>query len=743
MSIKKNVDVQPGVGVPAIFHCSQGDKGTRIILGLLNNNDTYTIPEGTTAIIRGSRADGTLFTEITADIDTTTEIKFNLTEDMTSVAGPVECEAVMTSGTANVIGTANFIVNVEKSPASIGSVSPGTDAAETWLVNELTNLDISDLDDESVVDAINSKANESTIAPEFDPSGSYTAGSYVHKNGVLYRFTAAHSGAWTGTDAETVTVGGEITDLKVDLGNDVNLSGWVVGGLNVNTGASNTYNTRSKISISPDTDFISVEAGTNYYVDAYVWHEGVFIGGWDGTTCAKGTDYRLKHIDLIKLIETTQPSAITIVVQNLTNTAINQSDIPNNITFFKPHYATTKKVGALSNVLFVDDSNAWEQGGINVSTGAFMSFSYRIRKKLNRSVSQIFATSGFNFNVFAFDGSTYIGVWDGSDFAKNEKWFTNFLDVTLLRDFGYALYLVGGYSNNASVAPSDGSNITAKDNAIYYTEDKIVMPVLSPNVIYQCRNVDTVSIPPESKWYVKSAYDNQYDRVRFNVRKTTDGHYVLIHDGTINNVAVNKDGTAISATISSDGQSLENLNQYDWGLKYGQQYAGATVPTLEESLKFANAYNLGVTLELHWSLTGSECTDIINICAKYGAITNLILIFQNGYNYASMNYFKTRVPKISYYIGGTEEWITSNIEQIKTLKTAENRLYLQPYPIGTVASDSLINLAVINDCDLYCSWVLSESDFSAFAFEHGYSLMELQGIKNVKKYVTAIADGMI
>lgn len=155
MSIKKNVNVQPGVGVPEIFHCSQGDKGTRIILGLLNNNDNYTIPEGTTAIIRGSRADGTLFTEITADIDTTTEIKFNLTEDMTSVAGPVECEAVMSSGSANVIGTANFIINVEKSPASVGSVFPGTDAATAWLIDKLENEPINALNDESVVDAIN------------------------------------------------------------------------------------------------------------------------------------------------------------------------------------------------------------------------------------------------------------------------------------------------------------------------------------------------------------------------------------------------------------------------------------------------------------------------------------------------------------------------------------------------------------------------------------------------------------
>ena len=52
------------------------------------------------------------------------------------------------------------------------------------------------------------------VAPEFSDQSSYTAGSYVLKNGVLYRFTSDHAaGAWTGTDAETVTVGGELTRL--------------------------------------------------------------------------------------------------------------------------------------------------------------------------------------------------------------------------------------------------------------------------------------------------------------------------------------------------------------------------------------------------------------------------------------------------------------------------------------------------------------------------------------------------
>ena len=62
-------------------------------------------------------------------------------------------------------------------------------------------------------DALASKINSDIVAPEFSDSTAYSAGSYVLKNGVLYKFTQAHSGAWTGTDAEEVTVGGELNRL--------------------------------------------------------------------------------------------------------------------------------------------------------------------------------------------------------------------------------------------------------------------------------------------------------------------------------------------------------------------------------------------------------------------------------------------------------------------------------------------------------------------------------------------------
>lgn len=56
------------------------------------------------------------------------------------------------------------------------------------------------------------------IAPLFDATKAYAAGDCVIKDAALYRFVSAHAaGAWVGTDAEEVTVGDELTNLKADF----------------------------------------------------------------------------------------------------------------------------------------------------------------------------------------------------------------------------------------------------------------------------------------------------------------------------------------------------------------------------------------------------------------------------------------------------------------------------------------------------------------------------------------------
>lgn len=57
-----------------------------------------------------------------------------------------------------------------------------------------------------------------SVAPIFDSTAAYTAGSYCNYNGQIYRFTADHAaGSWTGSDVTAVNVGGELSDLKQDF----------------------------------------------------------------------------------------------------------------------------------------------------------------------------------------------------------------------------------------------------------------------------------------------------------------------------------------------------------------------------------------------------------------------------------------------------------------------------------------------------------------------------------------------
>lgn len=372
LSIKREVDIMPGVSAPVVFHVSQGDVGTSVILGLLNNGASYTIPTGVTISIIGSASNGAVFTPVSATFSGS-DVTFLLSEEMSAVAGPTLCEAVISLNN-DVLGTANFIINVEASPMG-GDVPPVfTDAAWLWMLNKMETEIVEDIEtspgtDATIINGINEalttgratqdalaetdervdavapwfssssaytegdyvylstgsaiklyrftadhaagawtgtdveevtvseelnrlegsgsgKADELTIAPEFDTSASYTAGSYVLKNGVLYRFASDHSaGAWTGNDAVVVTVGGEVKGVNNAIYDMSEGYTWNNGYYALGTGVwtpqtgSVTYHSTEKINgkIPDDSDLIHSEymSGDSFYP---VWLDSTYQG---------------------------------------------------------------------------------------------------------------------------------------------------------------------------------------------------------------------------------------------------------------------------------------------------------------------------------------------------------------------------------------------------------------------------------------------------------------------------------
>ena len=60
-------------------------------------------------------------------------------------------------------------------------------------------------------------ANAANLAPAFDSTATYAVGDLVLYDGAVYRFKAAHTGAWSSSDAEHTTLGAEMEDVNAAL----------------------------------------------------------------------------------------------------------------------------------------------------------------------------------------------------------------------------------------------------------------------------------------------------------------------------------------------------------------------------------------------------------------------------------------------------------------------------------------------------------------------------------------------
>lgn len=116
------LDMTPGT--KPIVNVSQYDTGARtLVFHLRQNRQTFTPPEGCTAILHGIKPDSTYFS-YAVEIDGDTVVA-DCTEQMTACVGFAECE-VRLSNTEGHVGSANFLLNCEKSPMT-GAIISDTD----------------------------------------------------------------------------------------------------------------------------------------------------------------------------------------------------------------------------------------------------------------------------------------------------------------------------------------------------------------------------------------------------------------------------------------------------------------------------------------------------------------------------------------------------------------------------------------------------------------------------------------
>ena len=159
--------------------------------------------------------------------------------------------------------------------------------------------------------------------------------------------------------------------------------------------------------------------------------------------------------------------------------------------------------------------------------------------------------------------------------------------------------------------------------------------------------------------------------VETDVRFTSDGVPVLLHDTTINRTARNLDGSAISETINIASITYAETLNYDFGIYKGTEYAGTKIPTLDEFVLLCKNIGLTPRIELN-VLTVANAETMYDVIEKYGMQKKV------EYNCNNMDVARKFLEKepCAVIVYGMGAYTASTVDDIGTLKTLNNTIII-------------------------------------------------------------------
>lgn len=264
-----------------------------------------------------------------------------------------------------------------------------------------------------------------------------------------------------------------------------------------------------------------------------------------------------------------------------------------------------------------------EVGAVNQNGKYTADNRYRTIDPLHLTPGTYYINSPDNVYVTEFSGSDYTGgqgatVWGGE--GRNS--FVVKATKPYIAFFGYPDPVSGGMPYIYIETPTIINNI--KEEADSSSEKVGIIESTIPQSTTGIKQIARLGWKPYTAYYppeqsvdsYKLAYDMGMRMLLADLRKTSDGVFVCIHDDTINDVARNNDGTTISETITVAGHTLAELNQYNYGIKKG--YPNRGILTLEQFLQTCATLNCSPVLELKVWTTTEDVGKICLMVRKYG-----------------------------------------------------------------------------------------------------------------------------
>ena len=193
----------------------------------------------------------------------------------------------------------------------------------------------------------------------------------------------------------------------------------------------------------------------------------------------------------------------------------------------------------------------------------------------------------------------------------------------------YIKWILRSHKNSNISSLTDVNNFN-KNVTIYKNlqeslgiEKVVETKIIKPNSIYKFSahrgyfKYGTVTIPENTIQAYKYAKEKGFDYIETDVRMTSDHIPVICHDETINRIARNLDGSAISSTINVSNSTFNELNQYDYGIYVSQDFAGTKLLTFDEVCRFAKFNNIKINIDCKAN-TNNDIDIIYESLKKYG-----------------------------------------------------------------------------------------------------------------------------
>lgn len=238
------------------------------------------------------------------------------------------------------------------------------------------------------------------------------------------------------------------------------------------------------------------------------------------------------------------------------------------------------------------------------------------------------------------------------------------------------------------------------------------------------RGLATMGLPENTLTAFRDAKDKGWKWVETDIRMTSDGVWVCLHDESINRTARNADGTAISGTVNIADITYEQALEYDFGIYAGSQYAGTKILTLDDFVNYCQKAHLYAQIEVKssaWSeaqmLTAWQLVEkysmqnkVMFLCSSAGGLDDFV-----GFNpYLSVAF--TGMPNSWTVIDPTD--FGNTVPSGYSLKTGKNKLFLEPSQArfaNLAAMENFIDYAHYWGCYAGVYGPVTESEINALS----------------------------